>query len=251
MARDTQSRSSTTGSVEDYRTRLRASSTPTGDLPFRPGTRVVVQGGKLTTYDGPGLVSRSGQVLLRNNQPFYYDPNEAYDVYAVSPEQRRVMLEKLVRAGFLSESAVGNFNSEINAIAEWLDYSNTIGLERNYALDQKISTTPLRSAKGATGGQTYVYRTTSPQDLTMIAKRVSQDVLGREISDAEAAQFASMYQQQEIGYQKAAYAGGVITEPMTMETAARNFAQNIAPDEAAAYTYLGYMNKFFDMIGVQ
>lgn len=252
MARDSQSRSSVVGKVANFTTQLlAAANTPSGDVPFRPGTRVVVQNGRLTTYDGPGLVSRSGNVLQRDGKPFYYDPNEAYDVYAVSPENRRVMLEKLVRAGFLSEGSLGNFNSEINAIAEWLDYSNTVGLERNYALDERIAGTPLKSKKSASGGQTYVYRTTAPEDLQTIAKRVSQDVLGREISDAEASQFASMYQQQEVNYQRSAYAGGVVSEPMTMETAARNFAQNVAPDEAAAYNYLGYVNKLFDMIGVQ
>lgn len=229
----------------DFSYQLQQAAGAPGEVPFRPGTRYIVEDGRRVAYNGPGIVSRDGRLLREG----YYSESDVYSQYSVSPAARQTLLKKLIAAGFLEKNSLGNFNSEINAIGEWLNFANTLGVEAGWALDQRLSEGPMIGRGG--GGAAVTLRRSNTQDLATIVKSVSQDTLGRQISDAEAQQFAAMYQQQEIGYQQRAMRGGTVEEPMSLETSAKAFAQNVAPGEAAAYEYLGYMNKLFNMIGVQ
>ena len=211
-----------------------------GEVPFRPGTRYIIQNGVPVPYNGPGIVSRTGQLLRES----YYTESDVYEAYAVSPASRQTLLKRLVAANFLNKGSVGNFNAELSAISEWLNFANTLGIERDWALEQRLSEGAMI---GRGGGGGVSYRTSNTNDLMTAAKAVAQDTIGREISDAEAQQFAALYQQQEIASQR----GGQSMDPMSLQTSAQAFVQQQAPQEAAAYGYLGYMNKLFEMIGVR
>lgn len=232
-------------SQSDYSYMLQQAAGATNEAPFRPGTRYIIEGGRLVPYDGPGIVSRDGRLIREG----YYTESDVYSAYSVSPAARQTLLKKLVAADFLDKNSIGDFNSELNAIEKWLNFSNTLGIERDWALDQRLSEGPMIGRGG--GGATRTYRTSNAQDLVLAAKAVAKDTIGREISDAEAQQFASAYQQQEVAYQQRVAGGGTVQDPMSLETSAQSFVQNIAPKETAAYGYLGYMNKLFNMIGVQ
>jgi hypothetical protein len=82
-----------------------------------------------------------------------------------------------------------------------------------------------------------------------MAKKISQDTLGRMMSDEELSRFVASYQQSEIDYQKSMYAGRTTEDMQQPDIAAQQFSQELAPTEANAYKYLGYVDQFFNSIG--
>lgn len=232
-------------------------SSASGDV-YSPPKRKAIRNGKWVDYDGPGLVTENGTLLTVDSQgnlttsggtTFYYDPEaDARKFYAgMSPTMRIAITEQLVAGNFLSASNIGDYDAELYAMKQLMDYANTMGKEWRFALKEKVLTGPARR----TGGPAVTYRTSNTADLTRAVKQVAQGTIGREISDAEAAAFAKEYQQQEVSYQRAAVKGGEVMAPMDLETAATQFVERTQPKEAGAYQYLGYMNKLFSMIGVQ
>lgn len=223
------------------------SSLASADI-YQPPPRYIVENGKRVLYKGPGLVSEDGKLLTSNGNPYYYDlESDSRKFYAgMSATMRIAVTEQLVAGGFLNPNGIGDYVSELGALQELLDYANTTGKEWNFALKDRVLTGPSRRI-----GTGRTYRTTNAADLSVAVKKVAQNVIGREVSDAEAADFARQYQQQEVAAQKAAYSGGTTMDQPSLETAATQFVKSIKPTEAAGYQYLGYMNKLFNAIGVQ
>lgn len=194
-------------------------------------------------YDGPNLLDSAG-----NEQPIYDTSDEyAKFVYGnLTPSARQLAFEILKDKGFYGGGEIGDFSSDINAIQGWLDYSNTIGYTTDRALKQMLSSLP--SSKSSTGNYRPRINVSSPDDLKVVAKKVSMDTLGRAFTDAEADKFVKSYQAQEIGYQQSS-GGGVSVDIPSVDVAAQEFSQELAPTEANAYEYLGYVDKFFNSIG--
>lgn len=230
---------------------LAAAGGSPSQYPYSPGYRYINQGGRMVLADTPGLVDRFGNVVASPGGELYYNlDNDPRGIYGSSnPTGRRLLIESLVAAGFLPEDYIGDYGSEIRALTEAMDYANTLGLELNNALQQRIAG-GVQTKKRTSGGAIRTYRTTNTQDLVTLAKQVSRETIGREISDAEAAAFAQQYQSQEVSFQKQAYAGGQAMEPPSAEVSAINYLRTTQPREEAAYKYLGYANKLFQMIGV-
>ena len=203
-------------------------------------------------YDGPNLLDSAG-----NEQPVY-DTSDEYAKYVygtLSPSSRQLAFDVLKDKGFYGGGKIGDFSSDINAIQGWLDYSNTVGYTSDRALRMMISNIPSVTKDG--GGKKYKPRinVSSPDDLKIVAKKVSMDTLGRAFTDAEADKFVKAYQSQEIGYQKMEQqsmlkgGGDIAVQIPSADVAAEKFAQESAPTEAQGYKYLGYVNQFFDAIG--
>lgn len=225
---------------------------------YNPPPRKAIRNGKEVMYDGPGLVSENGTLLTRDaagnlvtsgGTPFYYSiESDARKFYAgMSPAMRIAITEQLVAANFLSASNIGDYDAELYAMQKLMDYSNTMGKEWKYALKDRVLTGPARRNTG----RAATYRTSNTADLVTAVKQVAKETIGRELTDQEAAGFATEYQKQELDFQKAAATGGTVMEPMNLETAATQFVQRSQPKETAGYQYLGYMNKLFNAIGVQ
>ena len=215
---------------QTYNPPTRYKPTPGGSFPAIP-------------YNGPNLLDSSG-----NEQPIY-DTSEEYAKYVygtLSPSSRQLAFDVLKDKGFYGSGKIGDFSSDINAIQGWLDYSNTVGYTSDRALKQMLSSLP--SSKSATGNYRPRINVSSPDDLKVVAKKVSIDTLGRAFTDAEADKFVKAYQAQEIGYQQSS-GGGVSVQIPSADVAAQKFAEESAPTEAQGYKYLGYVNKFFDAIG--
>ncbi len=221
------------------------------EWPYSPGYRPVFRNGKLVTSNEPGLFDAYGKQIKPQSGGLYYnldaDPRMLYG--SRGPAGRELLLRQLVASGFLDEDYIGDYRYEINALEEAMDFANSTGLELSNALSQRIAGGGGRKRKVAGGGPIRVYQRTAPEDLISLAKSVSQQTIGREISNEEAASFASAYQSQEVAYQRAAYGGGVVTEPPSAETAAINYIKNQFAKEESAYAYLGYMNMLFDSVG--
>lgn len=207
---------------------------------YSPPTRLVVQNGNWSAYDGDGLVTQDGRVLTTDNgEPYYYDLERDSEIVfsSLSPTARAYQMEKLFAAGFISESGIGDFTQEINAIRDWLYFSNLQGLEKDNALNARLAGGPLQSRRPSGIGR----RVTNPEDIKVVANQIAQQTLGRELTDEEANQFIQVRRGQEM-------AGGSV-QAASLDVAAQGFAQQIAPTEANAYKYLGYMNKLFGSLG--
>lgn len=216
----------------------------------RPG-RWVVENGTRFYYKGPGLVTSDEKIMRTSNGQVItgYDLNVDPGTYLTSltPSQRVIQMRLLANAGFIDPRAIGDWNSELSALEQAMQMANFAGLEWSNAVNQRIAAGPVVQS----GGQTRTYRTTSPDDLKKIGNKIAQSTLGREFTADEAAKFVQAYQQQEIASQKGAYSGGTVQQAPALDVAAETFAQQIAPQEAAGYKYLGYINKLFGSIGVQ
>lgn len=227
-----------------------AGTTTTGTTtvpPYLPPPRYAKDSnGKWYVYEGPGLVSLDGQI----SQVDYYDiNNDPGRIYAgMTPAERLEVLGKLTDSGFYTAGNIGNYASDLNAFSAWLEYSNNAGLTREAALNQIVTTGATIPKKGS-GGTPRTYRTSNTDDLKVMAKKISQDTLGRSMTDEELSRFAATYQQSEIDYQKSMYAGRTTEEMQQPDMAAQEFSQELAPTEANAYKYLGYVDKFFNAIG--
>ena len=207
---------------------------------YSPPSRLVVQNGNWTVYDGDGLVTQDGRILTDNNgNPFYYDLERDTEIVysSLSPTSRAKQMEELYQAGFLSESGIGDFSQEMNAVRDWLYFANLQGLERDNALKARLAGGPMQMRRG--GG--VVRRVTNPEDIKVIANQVAQQTLGRGLTDEEAARFVGIRQGQER-------VGGAV-QPMAIDVAAQQFAEQIAPTEANGYKFLGYMNRIFSAAG--
>ena len=201
--------------------------------------------GKWFVYKGAGLVTADGKI-----SDLYYDINNDPGIFyaSMTPAERLEVLGKLNDSGFYTAGNIGNYASDLNAISAWLEYSNNAGLSRELALDQIVSTGAIMP-KTKTGGTPRTYKTSNTDDLKVMAKKISQDTLGRMMSDEELSRFVASYQQSEIDYQKSVYSGGTTEDMQPADIAAQEFSQELAPTEANAYKYLGYVDKFFNSIG--
>ena len=219
--------------------------TTTGPRYLPPPRYAKDSNGKWYVYDGQGLVTADGKI-----SDLYYDINNDPGIFyaSMTPAQRLEVLGKLNDSGFYTAGNIGNYASDLNAIAAWLEYSNNAGLSRELALDQIVSTGATMPKTG-TGGTPRTYKTSNTDDLKVMAKKISQDTLGRSMTDEELSRFAATYQQSEIDYQKSMYAGRTTEDMQQPDIAAQEFSQELAPTEANAYKYLGYVDKFFNSIG--
>jgi hypothetical protein len=213
---------------------------------YTPGQRLRVVNGKWEVYNGPGLVDAKGKLELVQGSPFYYDiENEPGRLWAsYNPRERAAKMEQLVSAGFLSKAGVDDYSSQLNGIAQWLQSSNYLGLEKENTLATLIAGGP--AIKRGSGGSNPSYVVSNPDELKLIAKKVSQETLGRELNDEDVDRFVKAYQAQELQAQRGS---GITTRMAGADVVAQEFAQETAPTEAAAYEYLGYVNKFVDAIG--
>jgi hypothetical protein len=235
----------TTSAIENLGA-LQGQEAATETVTYTPGQRLIVENGKWKVYKGPGLVNAKGKLELVQGSPFYYDlENEPGRLWAsYNPRERAAKMEQLVSAGFLSKGGVDDYSSQLNGIAQWLQSSNYLGLEKENTLATLIAGGP--SIKRGSSGGTPSYVVSNPDELKLIAKKVSQETLGRELNDEDVDRFVKAYQAQELQAQRGS---GVTTRMAGADVAAQEFAQETAPTEAAAYEYLGYVNKFVDSIG--
>jgi hypothetical protein len=232
------SKNSSTQITNDALGQIQSAKGTSGAGSFAPAGRWVVENGTRRWYTGEGLVG--GEQIQRDYYDLTLDTNQIYA--AMSPSQRVALMKRLVDGGFLSASGVGDVSSEINGLEKLLYYSNIVGRVWQEAIGVRLSSLPIQRS----GGQRRV-QVTNTDDLVKIAKTVAQNTIGRELTDAEAGQFASAYQQQEVSSVNAT--GGRMMGAPSVDVAAEQYIQQIKPQESAGYKYLGYMNQLFNSIG--
>jgi hypothetical protein len=230
-----------TGSAIENLDAVQGNQAAAETVTYKPGERLIVVNGKWQVYKGPGLVDANGKVVTESYYNLTAEPGRLWASY--NPRERAAKMEQLVSAGFLSASGLDDYSSQINGIAQWLQASNYLGLEKENTLASFLAGGP-KISRGGGGSPNYVV--SNPEELKLIAKKVSQETIGRELNDEDIDRFVKAYQAQELQAQKGS---GVTTRMAGADVVAQEFAQESAPTEAAAYEYLGYVNKFVDAIG--
>ena len=214
---------------------------------YNPPPRIVRQGSHgMRPYTGSNLVDENNIVT---NQSFY-DTSEDYAKAMwgrLSPDVRANTMAILKSKGFYNGER--KFENDIEAIQNWLDYANTLGVTSSRALTEMQKNMPDFGGSG--GGYAPRYRVSSSDDLKAVARQVAQQTIGREFTDDEATRFVQAYQSAEMSAQKAAMGGGVVQDVASADVFAQQFAKQVAPTEANGYQFLGYMNQIFNAFGGQ
>lgn len=186
-------------------------------------------------YTGPDLVDRAGIVQRKR-----YEPTEAYAELVRLGPSRGALLNRLYALGVYGNakpSQSGLEDKDLNAMAQLLDAANEYG--RTYDVALELATVEM--GKKRTGGGVR-FRPTPKQDLRTVFKNVSQQVLGRDMSDAEADRFVRSYQAAE---RREAYGGERAPD---IEVMAQETIQEVAPEETAAMGALGLASAFDDFV---
>lgn len=194
---------------------------------WNPPKRWAIVNGQWKFDAHDGIVMSNGTIREQ-----YYDLNNEPEQiwYSMNPALRNNVLN-VFRSKGLSIQTPG---AQINAFGDLLRTSNALGVEWKTALNRFEK---LPSAKTSTGPS---YRVSNPADLKALVKAVFRETLGREANEAEANQFVTQYQQQQIQGQR-----GTVQAP-SGEVAAQAFARQVAPREAGAYDLLNYIGLFAD-----
>ncbi len=193
-------------------------------------------------YTGPGLVNGNGQVTMLddNGQPRYYTQQDATSYYFNLPTaQKALLLETMARKGY----SVGTPERDQNAIWDLMRMSNMLGRTVDVTL-QKLDRIAGDQAERVAAPR---YRVSSSADIRAVAKEVAKRIIGRDFTDDEASRFVQSYQQAELGFQQSA--ATVTQAPPSVDVAAEQFAQQVAPTEANAYKYLGAVDMLMKNLG--
>lgn len=194
---------------------------------WNPPKRWAIVNGKWKFDAHQGIVMANGTI-----RPEYYNLNNEPEQiwYSMNPQLRLNVIEVLKSKGV----SVSTPDMQLNAFGDLLRTSNALGVEWKTALNRFQA---LPSAKTSSGPS---YRVANPADLKALVKAVFRETLGREANEAEANQFVTQYQQQQIQGQR-----GTVQAP-SGEVAAQAFARQVAPREAGAYDLLNYIGLFAD-----
>lgn len=208
----------------------------------RPARIVVGPTGRFETYTGPGLVTDDGQILrdsetgqIITEYNLDSDPEQYYRSF--SPAARNNLMEKLYKAGFFSVGKPGDFLDELNALKNAMYAGNLFGMDVQHVANARIANMPVQPGTGVRR------RVTAAEDLKTIAKQVSRQTIGRELSEEQLNRFIASYQ----GVERAGGVGG--EQPMSADVAAQKFTQEQEPIESRGYQYLSYMKDLFSAIG--
>lgn len=217
--------------------------TSTGRTPRQPPPRFITGaspggGGGQGYYTGQGLVGRDNTVALPG--PYPEDTEFFRNVFSsMSPQDRARTFDILRRKGLYTGSS--NFENDLQAIGNWIVWSNSEGVTRDRALLDMERYVPDRQSTG--GGPRY--RVSNPADIRVAVKQAFMNTLGRGPTEQELALVVPGFQQAQIQGQM-----GAVASP-DVSTFAEGAAQFMAPTEAQGYKFLNSMNRLFSAIGGQ
>jgi hypothetical protein len=197
--------------------------------------------GRRTVYRGPLLVDENGIVTRAQ-----YDLSPLTDANTIllelikDPTQYKYYTNLLQTRGFYGNSkpSTNRVDSvDRSAMAEFLNnFANANGVTYKTAFQILEGTPQVQSS----GKKAPSVRVTSPDDLKVVFRKASTDLLGYEIDDATAQKFAKTYQQMEIAEAQKQAAGGVFTSAASPSTVAeQQILQQFKP-EAQSFAAANY-----------
>lgn len=190
------------------------------EIPGQPG---------YVNYTGQNLVNSKGQVV-RTQYSATYD--EAYrELAAMSPAERKGLLQALYKTGAYEGSKPSNTgfdNRDFSAVNRAMLWANTVGYTLDAAVPMMLADPTISKSMG---GGTRI-RTTAAQDLRAVFRQSAQQVLGRDLPDAEVDKFVRAYQGMEAREQT-----GGATAPAAQVAATEQVQEQYAEEADAMGMY--------------
>lgn len=152
-----------------------------------------------------------------------------------------------------------NPSVDVPAFTDVLTHANGAGQpwtdSLNDLLQMAVTNGPaIKKAKNAAARAQVLTSYTHPDDLRVIANKVSRNVIGRDLSDADMKSFINGYHGMEAAQgdsQRDAAGGtggGSYNQAPSAEAEAQTFAEQEHPEEAYATKYVSAFNAFDSMI---
>lgn len=131
-----------------------------------------------------------------------YNPDDAtYELQKMRPADRISFLNELYKRdmfpGTKGPSATGLDSSSINAMETFLMLVNSTGYTMDVAKPMVFATyDPIQGLPG-TGGAPRKYTVSNPQDISSIADRVAEEIIGRRLTESQKRQIIKQVQSAE------------------------------------------------------
>ena len=131
-----------------------------------------------------------------------YTPDEAtYELQKMKPSERITFLNELYKRDMFPSSkgpsATGLDNGSINAMETFLMLVNSTGYTMDVAKPMVFATyDPIQGLPG-TGGAPRKYTVSNPDDISSIADRVAEEIIGRRLTAAQQRQIVKQVQAAE------------------------------------------------------
>jgi len=210
-------------------------------------------GGTRQTYRGPLLVDENG--IVKRQQ---YDLSPLTDANTIllelirDPNQYKYYTNLLQTRGYYGNSkpSTNRVDSvDRSAMAEFLNnVANANGVTYKLAFQILEGTPQVQSS----GKKAPSIRVTSEDDLKVVFRKASTDLLGYEVDDATAKKFAKTYRQMEIAEGQKQAAGGVFESAAAPSTIAeQQILKQFKPEAQsfAAGNYAQIMDESIKRLG--
>jgi hypothetical protein len=210
------------------------------NIPKPQAADIITEGAEAGTfkYTGQALVDRNGS-LARGQ----YSEDEAYSELAtMTPAARKAFLNRLQSIGIYGSSkpsATGFDTRDLSAMRDAIRYANSKGVTLDVAATLMASEFPRVST-------TKSIRYSPKQDLRAVFKKTAQELLGRNLPDAEVERFVKAYQGMEKTEQlggAAAPSAGVAAEQQVMRR------QGVEADAVGALKLTQIMDQMIKALG--
>jgi len=208
-----------------------------GDVPWNPPIRMVrdPETGRFVEYGGPGIIASDG-TIVRNDDgsaKLEYDlRTEPRLFYLTTPSTRlEAILDSLKAMGARTDTP----EQAVSAIGDLMLFANNYGRDLDTTLRELQMRAPnLEEEKPR-------YRVSSSRDLRAVFNEAAKSTIGRGFSEEEMARAINAYQAGERGVQSVE--SGVVESMASPQVYGMDFARQVAPTEAQAFTYLGFMDR--------
>jgi hypothetical protein len=197
--------------------------------------------GQRTVYRGPLLVDGNGKVV-RNQYDLspLTDANTILLQLAKDPTRLNSVTNLLQTRGYYGNSKPSPNRLDSNdrsAMAEFLNsVANANGVTYDVALQMLEGMPQVKAA----GTKAPSIRVTSEDDLKVVFRKASTDLLGYEVDDATAKKFAETYRQLEIQEGQRQAAGGVFESAAAPSTVAEKQILKQFQPEAQSFAAANY-----------
>lgn len=189
-----------------------------------------------------GLIGLDGQFLVNENgERYVYDADaDGFAAYYSSSEEQRELVADMLRSKGYRMETIDDYVQGYQALHQ---FANNAGVSFDRAfLEYKMNAPEVKPR----GGQGRTYRVTSAEDIKAVARDMAYKTLGRGFTDDEANDFVEAYQQTQLRSQQKA---GVVENAPSLDVAAEQHAQKVAPTEAMGIKFANHVGGFARMLG--
>lgn len=188
-----------------------------------------------------GLIGLDGQFLVNENgQRYVYDADtDGFTAYYNSSEEQRELIADMLRSKGYRMETIDDYVQGYQALHQ---FANNAGVSFDRAfLEYKMNAPEVKPQ-----GQGRTYRVTSADDIKAVARDMAYKTLGRGFTDTEANDFVEAYQQTQLRSQQKS---GVAENAPSLDVAAEQHAQKVAPTEAMGIKFANHVGGFAKMLG--